>query len=127
MWWKRFRRRWKCFFFFFFKTCFTFLVSLFVFIVRIGDPLVLRTCKIFHIEFCYDQCRPEYNFFSGRTDCSVETMLYRTMCISDRTSDKTFFWKKSGHGEIEWFLKQFGATVPWWISNLGKHMSISIQ
>ena len=71
--------------------------------------------------------RSEYIFLSP-----VEAMLHGTRWIPDRTSDKTFFFcmkkkKKVEHQEFVWLLKQFGATVPWQILNLGEHMSISSQ
>ena len=44
-----------------------------------------------------------------RTDYPIETMLRSNKWISDRKSDKTFFWKKSRHQEFAWLLKQYGA------------------
>ena len=54
------------------------------------------------------------SFFShiqAWANCPVEMMLRRTRWISDRTSDKTFFWKNFGHQDFAWFLKQSGATA----------------
>ena len=34
-------------------------------------------------------------FFKARTVCPVKMMLHQTRSISDRTSDKTFFFKKN--------------------------------
>ena len=51
--------------------------------------------------------------FQVQTDRPVEAMLLQTRWISDWTSDKSFSWKKWGHQEFVWLLKQFVAPVPW--------------
>ena len=59
--------------------------------------------------------------FSGRIDVTSHKVNFRL------DTREAVFWKKSGHLEFAWLLKQFGATKPWWLSNSGKHMSLSIQ
>ena len=54
-------------------------------------------------------------------------MLRRRRRIPDRTSDKTFFEKIQDIRNCVDLHITNGATVPWQISNLGKHMSINIQ
>ena len=62
---------------------------------------------------CTQSASLNITFFKAQTDCPVEKMLRRARLISDRTSDKNLFWKKSGHREFVWLLKQFGANVVW--------------
>ena len=42
----------------------------------------------------------------------VETILHRTIGISNQTLDKTFFCKKSEHQDSVLLLKEFGDTAP---------------
>ena len=77
--------------------------------------------------FCTTYSSLNIIFLNVQTDCLVETMLHRIRWTQMGHQTNLFFGKKSGHQEFAWPLKQFGATVIWWISNLGKHMYISIQ
>ena len=52
--------------------------------------------------------------FSGRIDVTSHKVNFRL------DTREAVFWKKSGHLEFAWLLKQFGATKPWWLSNSGK-------
>ena len=50
--------------------------------------------------------RSEYNFFKAQIGCPVKTMWRQTKWISDRTSNKAFFFKKkSEHQQFVWLLK----------------------
>ena len=96
--------------------------------------LCLCLCLILFMSYLCDQFfifslifRPEYNIFlspdrmPGRNDTTSDKVNFRL-----GIKQNLFFEKKRGHQEFVWLLKSFGATVRWWISNLGKHMSISI-
>ena len=62
---------------------------------------------------CTQSASLNITFFKAWAECPAEKMLRRTRWISDRASDKNIFWKKSGHREFAWLLKQFGANVFW--------------
>ena len=53
----------------------------------------------------YESLRPDK--LSGRNDVTLDKVNFRS-----EIRKKYFFWKKSGHQEFVWLLKQFGATVP---------------
>ena len=70
-----------------------------------------RIVRFFSKNSCTMSGRSIY-IFKALADCPAEMMLRWTKSISDRSSDKTVFSKKSAHEEFLWLLKQFGVTVP---------------